>query len=424
MFKKSIFPEFGSFCQVLQSGLLIAFAGIISVGTSLFGGSPLYTFNEWADLYFDGNASVAWDSNIFRDEEKEESDLTYRISPGLELNLGRGLSAYDMTVRTSYDFIWYQDNDHLNKENFHINTSGVYRGSRLDLSGRLGYNENQITSGEDNMRRMMIETEDVDGRIDGEYRISPKLSFGAGVHYFDRDYSNGSRNELADRNHLRFPFDLFYGFTPKVDLSAGYTYKAGEIDDHQRGDTLVGGYDTTAHFFNVGARGRFFPKLTGFFKVGYRTQDSDDSYNVRNGQRTRADRGRGGSDGHIGLNSGFTWNPTQKSTHNIKLSRDFGVGGEGTTTEVSRIRMDSSYSLNPRWSASSNLGYTLRDYQAKGGRNRNREDNQYLLGVGLNYTAPDYWRFSGGYSYQDNDSSRSGYSYVSHNFYLTAQLRY
>ena len=383
----------------------------------------MYTFNEWADLYFDGNASVAWDSNIFRDEDNEESDITYIVSPGLELNLGRGLSAYDMTVRTSYDFIWYQDNDQLNKENFHINTSGVYRGSRLDLSGRLGYDENQLTSGEDNMRRMMIEVEDVNGRIDGEYRISPKCSFGAGAHYFDRSYAAGSRNELADRNHLRFPFDLFYEWTPKVDLSAGYTYKTGEIDDHQVGDTLFGGYDTTAHFFNVGARGSFFPKLTGFFKVGYRTQDSDDSFNVINGQRIRADHG-GGSNGQLGLDSGLTWNPTQKSTHNITLGRDFGVGGEGTSTEVSNIRVNSSYSLNPRWSANSTLGYTLRDYQAKSGGNRNREDNQYLLGLGLNYTAPDYWRFSGGYRYQNNDSSRNGYSYVSHNFYLTAQLRY
>ncbi|MGC6456549.1 MAG: outer membrane beta-barrel protein [Coraliomargaritaceae bacterium] len=424
MNKNSIFSEFGCVCRFLLTSLFVTCVSFIVSGKALFGGSPLYTFNEWADLYFDGNATVSWDSNIFRDEYEEESDLTYILSPGLELNLGRGLSSYDMTVRTSYDFISYQENDQLDKNNFHINTSGVYRGSRLDLSGRLGYDENQITSGEDNMRRMMIEVEDVNGKINGEYRLNPKFSFGAGAHYFDRSYAADTRNELADRNHLRFPFDLFYEWTPKVDLSAGYTYKAGEIDDHQRGDTRFGGYDTTEHFFNVGARGNFFPKLSGFFKVGYRVQDREDSYNInKDGDRTRIDRGRG-SGGLVGIDSGLTWNPTQKSTHNIVLERDFGVGGEGTTTEVSRIRIDSSYSLNPRWSASSNLGYTLRDYQARGGENRNREDNQYLLGLGLNYTAPDYWRFSGGYSYQNNDSSREGYSYDNHHFYLTAQLRY
>lgn len=273
------------------------------------------------------------------------------------------------------------------------------------------------------MRRMVIEVEDVNGNIAGEYRITPKFSFGAGAHYFDRVYAAGTRNQLADHNHLRFPFDLFYVWTPRVDLSAGYSYKTVEIDDHQRGDTRVGGYDTTAHFFNVGARGSFFPKLTGFFKVGYRTQDSDDSFNVTNGQRAPANHGSN-SDGQIGLDSGLTWNPTQKSTHNIVLERDFGVGGEGTVTEVSRFRVDSSYTLNPRWSANTNLSYALRDYQASGGENRNREDNQYQLEAGLNYTAPDYWRFSGGYSYQNNDSSRTNYSYVNHHFYLTAQLRY
>ena len=96
------------------------------------------------------------------------------------------------------------------------------------------------------------------------------------------------------------------------------------------------------------------------------------------------------------------------------------MGGQGSVTEVSRIRVNSGYNLNPRWSASSKLGYTLRDYQD----DSNREDKQYLLGLGLNYTAPDYWRFSGGYRYLENDSSQRGFSYNSHNFYLTAQLRY
>ena len=423
MHKKFIFSDLRAFCNLLQASLFVAVASYISGGSALYGGSPLHTFNEWADLYFDGNASASWDSNIFRDEEDEESDLKYILSPGLELNLGRGLSAYDMTIRTSYDFIRYQENDHLDAENFHISTSGVYRGSRLDLSGRLGYDENQITSGEDNIQRAIIETEDVNGKIDGEYRLSPKFSFGAGAHYYDRDYITGGRDELADWNHLRFPFDLFYKYTPKVDLSAGYTYKTGAVEDYYRGDTLIEGYDTTSHFINVGARGSFFPKLSGFFKVGYRTHDSDDSFKIRNGERTRSNRGSG-SDGQIGLDSGLTWNPTLKTTHNLILKRDFGVGGEGTVTEVSRLRLNSSYSLNPRWSASSILGYTLRDYQANGGANRNREDNLYLLGLSLNYTAPDYWRFSGGYRYQDNDSNRRGYSFVSHNFYLTAQFRY
>ncbi len=408
----------------LMGSLLVALLGLAGSVAPLHAGSPLYTFNDWADLYFDGDATIAWDSNIFRDEEDEQDDITYIVSPGLELNLGRGLSAYDMTVRTSYDFIRYQENDHLDADNFHVNTTGVYRGSRLDLSGLLGYDENQITSGEANMNRSMIETEDVRGKIDGEYRLSPKFSLGAGAHYLDRSYSTTSmrgRDSLADRNHLRFPFDLFYEFTPKVDLSAGYTYKTGEVDSYiNTSDTRIGGYDSTEHFLNVGSRGNFFPKLSGFFKVGYRTRDTDDSVNIlADGTRRPVDRS-GGSDGHVGLDSGFTWNATQKSTHNIVLERDFGVGGQGSVTEVSRIRVNSGYNLNPRWSASSKLGYTLRDYQD----DSNREDKQYLLGLGLNYTAPDYWRFSGGYRYLENDSSQRGFSYNSHNFYLTAQLRY
>lgn len=368
---------------------------------------PLCSFSESAVLRFIGSTSVLWDSNIFRDENEEESDITYVFTPGLELNLGSPASGREAIIRASYDILHYQENDQLDKNNFHTSASGQYKRSRLDLNGSIRYDEKQITSGETNRSGIIIETEDIKGALYGEYGFSPKFSFGAGVDYFDRSFVSESRYEFADRSYVSFPFDLYYKWTPKMDLSLGYTYKIGEVDDYKN----VEGYDYTSHFFNMGARGNLLPKISGFFKVGYRNQDSDDSSGRKHG-----------SDGQLGIDGGLTWNATPKSIYNIVLERDFGVGGEGTVTEVSRVRLSSDYSLTPNWSASYDIGYTLRDYLNNS--NDNRKDRQYLFSAGLNYASFDYWTIRGGYRFHENDSNFQGYNYTSHSLYLTAEFRY
>jgi hypothetical protein len=167
-------------------------------------------------------------------------------------------------------------------------------------------------------------------------------------------------------------------------------------------------YTTEDHFFNVGARGNLLPKLTGFFKVGYRTRDSD--------------RVNSSSDSTLGLDSTLTWATTPKLTTTMGLSRDFGVGGEGVSSENTTISLSSNYSINSYYAASAFANYTLRDYQS------NREDNQYRLGARLTYTPNQYWSFGAGYTYTENDSNlvRAGrsYSYVDHTIDISASLRY
>jgi hypothetical protein len=81
--------------------------------------------------------------------------------------------------------------------------------------------------------------------------------------------------------------------------------------------------------------------------------------------------------------------------------------------------MSGSYSINSYFAASADLGYTLRDYS-----DGNREDNQYNAGLRLSYSPNQYWSFSTGYTYSDNDSNQADSSYVNHTLDLTATLRY
>ncbi|MDP4883145.1 MAG: outer membrane beta-barrel protein, partial [Opitutales bacterium] len=114
----------------------------------------------------------------------------------------------------------------------------------------------------------------------------------------------------------------------------------------------------------------------------------------------------------------FTWAVSPKLTASLGLSRDFGVDGEGASTENSSVDTSVSYSIDSKWSADANVGYTLREY------GNGREDNQYSLGARISYVPNQHWRFGGGYNYSENDSSLAGGSNKNHSLDVSASLRY
>ncbi len=408
---------------------LISTSLLLQTGVSA---APLVSIGDNADVFFNGSSSLRWTSNVFRDEFQEVDDLIWTLSPGFEVNVGRGVSNADLSIITRYDIVRYQDQDQLDTELFHIKAVGSYKSSRLDLNGSVSFDESKTSSGASNVTNDQIEYDTTGANLNAEYRVSPKFSFGAGVRYTDKEYQTFTAR-FADRETVSVPLDVFYELTPKVDLSLGYTYTTTDIEST---DQLVsaGGlnidnrniseYETSSHFFNIGARGNLLPKLTGFFKVGYRTRSSDDStitlteFNYGTGASTVSSTNRKDT-GMLGLDADLTWAATPKLTARLGLSRDFGVGGEGQSTENSSVDLSGSYSINSFFAASANIGYTMRDYT-----NSTRQDDQYNMGLRLSYSPNQHWRFGTGYTYSENDSNLANSSYENHSLDLTATLRY
>ncbi|HAV12600.1 MAG TPA: hypothetical protein DCX06_03750 [Opitutae bacterium] len=426
--------------KILLSTFSSAIAAALLLPT-VTNAAPLVSIGDNVDIFFNGSTSLQWTSNVLRDEDDELDDVIWTFSPGFEINLGRGLSKADFSIITRYDIVRYSDLDQLDAELFHIKAVGSYKSSRLDLSASASFDEVKSTTGDVNVTNDLIEWDDTAARIDGEYRFSEKLSVGSGVRYSEREYQTYD-NFLADRETITIPVDIYYELTPKVDLSLGYSYSDTDVGDTNAprsgivplvpgpgfgigtiGTTSVSGYSYDSHFFNVGARGNLLPKLTGFFKVGYRVRDTDDStvqlLDLSGGDVGLPSSTNRKSTGMLGLDANFTWAATPKITARLDLSRDFGVGGEGGTTENSTVNAVVSYSISGNWSAQANAGYTLREYDDGG-----REDHQYRLGTALTFVPNQNWRFSGGYNYTENDTDAFNRSYESHTLSLTATLRY
>jgi len=390
---------------------------LAAAATQSSAAAPLVSIGDNTNIHFNGSSRLQWSSNVFRNDNNEVEDLMWSMTPGFEVNFGRGASNVDLSLVTGYEIRRYADLGKLDTELFNIQANGAYRASRLDLSGSIYFREQKSATGDTNVvTDDLIESDLFGGRVDSEYRFSPKFSFGAGFRYSETEYQTYN-DQLADRERFDVPLDIFYELTPKVDLSVGYTYSETDVSSLPARNfggnppLIIPGrpsYTTEDHFFNVGARGNLLPKLTGFFKVGYRTRDSD--------------RVNSSSDSTLGLDSTLTWATTPKLTTTMGLSRDFGVGGEGVSSENTTISLSSNYSINSYYAASAFANYTLRDYQS------NREDNQYRLGARLTYTPNQYWSFGAGYTYTENDSNlvRAGrsYSYVDHTIDISASLRY
>ena len=402
----------------------------ISVSSSV--AAPLVSIGDNTDIYFNGSSSLRWASNIFRNEEDEESDLSWTISPGLEVNLGRGISNADFTVITRYDIVRYEDNDRLDTELFHIEALGTYESSRLNLNGSASFDETKINSGQNNVANDLVELNTTSAELDAEYRVSPKFSFSAGVRYDETEYQT-FKNLFSDRATIAYPLSVYYDMTPKLDLILGYTYSVTDIEGGSSFGGLfdpVSSYEQNTDFFNIGLRGNISTKLTGFFKIGYRTRSPEDSIlfstptDVTNpanplvGETTDTTIDRDDS-GMLGLDSNLTWMATTKLLVQLALSRDFGTGGEGESTEATRANLVGNYSFNTHWSTMANLGYSETDYSDNG-----RGDDQYTGGLRVMYVLNTYWRFSAGYTYAENKSSLDDRGYKNETLDLTAILRY
>ena len=410
--------------------------------------APLVSIGDNTDIYFNGSSSLRWASNIFRNEEDEESDLSWTISPGLEVNLGRGISNADFTVITRYDIVRYEDNDRLDTELFHIEALGTYESSRLNLNGSASFDETKINSGQNNVANDLVELNTTSAELDAEYQVSPKFSFSAGILYDETEYQTYA-DRFVDRETTRFPLSVYYELTPKLDLILGYTYATTDIEGTSSrlirlvdstnippGPQIIAdtaraqsGYGRDSHFYNIGLRGNISTKLTGYFKVGYRARSLGDSTILEQyfdpndplvelQPQADSSTNRDASD-MLGLDSNLTWMATTKLLVQLALSRDFGVGGEGESTEATRANLVGNYSFNTHWSTMANLGYSETDYSDNG-----RGDDQYTGGLRVMYVLNTYWRFSAGYTYAENKSSRDGSSYESETLDLTAILRY
>jgi hypothetical protein len=201
-----------------------------------------------------------------------------------------------------------------------------------------------------------------------EMEISQLTAVGAGFAFDQDSYKRAGFSNLETVN---LPVDLFYHWSPKLDLSVGYRYRDSRVDI---------GEDSTDHYFNVGARGELTPKLSGRVTVGV---------------VTRKAQGWRQSDTQLGVDSNLRYELSAKTEINFGVSNDFGTSPRGQQEKnlvfnaavTSKIAEEWSVSAGAKWRAIRFGGRTDEYWEGQAGTTYIVSANIRLIGF---YTFRQY----------------------------------
>jgi hypothetical protein len=346
--------------------------------------APFMAIGDGAELFLTGSLGVRSDDNVYL-AKKAESDLIFDIIPGIGVSFGKNAQLKG-NLQLSETFNNYTDNSKLNTQLFSGSFNSGYDDGKLKLDFNIGYSELNQNNADfrDLTRRDLF---DVGGK--SEVEISQLSKVAAGIAF---NHTNYRRPGYADSDSLEVPLNYYYRWTEKTDISLGYRYRDYKVNI---------GSDSTDHFFSVGARGEFSPKLTGRFAIGVNNRKLD----------------RGGDDTLLGVESSFAYEFSAKTRINFSVTNDFGTSPQGQQQKNFTLGGGISTDLSQEWTLSGGMNYRAIDYGK-------RTDDYFELNLGAAYIISANVRIQGGYAYRSYSSDISSIEFKNNVFSVAANFSY
>lgn len=343
---------------------------------------------DGAELFLTGSLGVRSDDNIFLSKDAE-SDLIFDIAPGVDLTFGKNAQLQG-GLTLAHTFSNYADNSSLNTNLFTGDFVSRYDDGKMKLGLNASFHElNQNTVDVRPSTKGLVRRDVFAVGANTEVEVSQITAVGAGVQFAHEDYK---RRGFTDSDSLTVPVDFFYKWTPKTDVSVGYRYRDYQVDL---------GRDSTDHFFNIGARGEFTPKLTGKFAVGVNTRKLDG----------------GGDDTQLGLDASFGYEISPKTNFQFGAAKDFGTGPRGEQQKNTTLNGLLTTKISEVWSLNAGLGWRAINYGS-------RTDDYFEGQLGAAYIISANIRLVGAYTYRDYSSKIGASEFKNNVFSVAANFRY
>lgn len=363
--------------------------------------APFLAAGDNAEIFLTGTLGVRADSNIFL-SPTNESDVIADITPGVEFVFGKS-SAVQGKFTFADNISRYMDHSDLDTNLVSTAFQTGYSNGKSKLGVDASFTElNQNTvdvrpatqgggSADALIRRDMFT-----GGGSGEVAATEKTSIGAGVRYNKTNYK---RPGLSDVDQVTVPVNYYYELTPKVDLSLGYRY---------RRNWQQIGLDSTDHFFNVGARGEFTPKLSGQLNVGV-TQRQFSGGSVSDQSL-------------LGIDSSLAYTLSPKVTLQLVVNNDFDANSQGQQQKNLMVQIGASARISEEWTISAGGAYRSIDYYRSGAESR--VDDFFQGQFGVTYVVSENINVTGNLSYLRNQSRLTLADFEGSVVSLAANFRY
>jgi Uncharacterized protein conserved in bacteria (DUF2320). len=363
-----------------------------------------------AEIFLTGTLGVRSDSNIFlagRSQTaggasaQDKDDVVFEVNPGVQLVFGKN-SLVQGTLNVSESFTKYSENDELDDELASVSLNTRYDDGKSKLSFNASFTElNQNTvdtlpAPAAPVNALILRDVFSVGAV-GEVSATEKSSISVGIQYRQTEFE---RRNFSDSEVVTVPVNYYYEFTPKVDLSLGYRYR-------NRAESI--GFDTEDHFFNVGARGEFTPKLTGQFAVGLTQRSFSHKARVRDDETM------------FGVDSSLTYSASPKTSILLGLSNDFDTNSQGNQQRNFAVRLASTTAISAEFSVTASVAYRSIDYYQA---TPSRIDDYFEGHIGATYTMNEHVSFSGVYSYRTNKSDLPSSDFTGNVVSFAANFRF
>lgn len=370
------------------------------VGSSAFA-APFLAIGDNAELFATGAVTAAYNDNILLGPNGTElEDTIFTFVPGFDLQFGKD-SLLKGSITGTATLTAYSDYNNLNNQLLAIGSQATYQSGAVTLSGNLSFKELDQATVDVVPAGRLIERHVTDAGINGEIEASEKISVGSGVAFNKVDYKEAG---FVDQEEYTVPVNVYYELTPKVDISAGVTYKNTKLDS-----TFVAAGNATeydAFYYNVGARGNFTAKLSGAFSVGYNTREANIGPD---------------DDGSFGADASLTYAYSEKTQLTLSLARNYSNGtAGGDSYENSQVSIGASSALTADWTVNAGFTYRQLDYQ-----NISRTDDYIEATLGASYAINAHLTASASYIYREQFSDLGAASEFSNNvFSVSISARY
>lgn len=375
--------------RTLRRSLGLLFAGLATASPTAH---ALLNFDGTRNqLYVFGGLTYAYNSNLFG-QAGGDGDSSFTIQAGTELKRKAGLIGVDCVAKV--DFVRYSEYTDLNTVNPNLSlvfskgtgrTTGsfsvsVYREARSDSAVNL-----HTTSWNFPMA------------LNVRYPINEKFYTTSATEYLQREYQDNAA--LVNYTDLSESLDLYYTYSTKLDLLAGYRIRFSEAAVYGR---------ATDHWFSVGATGGLLAKLTGTVRVGY--------------QLRTVDIGTPDHFDHFNFSAGLNWPVLRKLTVTVSASRDFGTIATGESVDSSSLALRGTYTYNRKLQFTGGVGFGINDFL--GDTQNDRRDTFFSWDAGFNYRMNEHFQFGANYTYFKNWSSIAFGDYDSHGISVNVTGRY
>lgn len=370
---------------------------LLALGASSLSAAPFVALGDNAELFLTGAVVVNFDDNIYLRPgtalRPEVSDTVLTFTPGVDVVFGRN-AATSGNLYFREDILRYSDNDQQNTSLTNIGVNTLYNNGKSKVD--LGASYTEYAQNDTSVPGDIVERNVTSMRALSEFGATEKTSVGVGARFEKIDYSGGA--SYRDSSIWTLPVDAYFEYSPKLQWSAGYRYRSTDLS----GSSI----DSKDHFFNIGARGEFTPKLTGQLRVGYGLRKFDNS----------------SDDSDFGVDSNFTYAYSPKTSYSFGVNNDFGSSALGQSTKSFSVNLGANNRIDEQWSW--NAGIFFRSVDFSGTATSAHSDDFVQGNVGVSYVLNNNVNFTASYTHRKNSSDKADFEFANNVFSFGANLRY